>query len=319
MKQKRLNEVRALVASADFQAWWSQLLAVREGLREAEERYEELLGQGTLTEFRAELSQKNAIDTLYRAGEHEDVAANMLFEATELENKSFKFVEDFEHQRIRASDTWYRLGAAEKHLEEAREKKHSAGEVLALEKGLRQVTEDYTREDGRKARLWDEVERLWARSAEVSLLVAEQRVLGKKVRKAAEGLFGMAEERKQKSKDLKVETETAASAVEAAKARRSGLLEEAREKFGCSAGTDFLYFRHREDQRLAFCIALLEDRDGYNLEVKPLAVYQVDRTRGVAFLEPARAASLSQEEGDLRFEEYFLHGRKGEVRAVGGG
>jgi hypothetical protein len=317
MKQKRLNEVRALIASADFQVWWGQLNAVRDGLSDFEARYEDLLGQCTLTEFRAELSQKNAIDTLYRAGEHEDLAANMLFEATELENKSFKGVADFEEQRIRASDCWYRLGAAEKHLEEARELKHSASEVVALEKGVRQFAEDYTREDGRKARLWDEVERLWARSAEVNLLVAEQRALGKKVRRQAEALFGMAEERKLRAKALKTETEAAADAVEASKARRAGLLEEAREKFGCSSGTDFLYFRHRDDQRMAYCIALLEDRDGYNLEVKPLALYQVDRTRGVAFLEPARAVSLSQEEGDLRFEEYFLKGRKGEVRASG--
>ncbi len=318
MKQKRLNEVRALISSADFQAWWSQLNDNREGLRGLEERYEELLGQCTLTEFRAELTQKNAIDTLYRAGEHEDTAANMLFEATELENKSFKGVAEFEEQRIRASETWYRLGAAEKHLEEAREKKHSAGEVLALEKGLKQLADDYAREEGRKARSWDEVERLWARSAEVNLRVAEQRALGKKVRRNAEKFFGLADERKQKARELKVDTEFAARALETAKARRSGVLEEAREKFGCSAGTDFLYFRHRDDQQMAYCIALLEDRDGYNLEVRPLAVYQVDRTRGVAFLEPARVASLSQEEGDLRFEEYFLRGRKGEVGAGGG-
>ncbi len=317
LKQKRLNEVRALVASADFQAWWAQLTAVRAAQKDAEARYEELLGQTTLTEFRAELTQKNAIDTLYRAGEHEDVAANMLFEASELENKSFKFVADFEEQRIRASDNWYRLGAAEKRLEEARDQKRPAADVAGLERGVRQVAEEYQREDGRKARLWDEVERLWARSAEVSLGVAEQRALGKKVRRSAEGLFGAAEERKQRTKDLKAETEAAALAVEGSRAKRSGLLEDAREKFGCSVGTDFLYFRHRDDRRLAWCVALLEDRESYNLEVKPLSVYQVDRTRGVAFLEPARAVCLSQEEGDLRFEEYFLKGRKGEVRAQG--
>jgi hypothetical protein len=311
MKQKRLNEVRALVASPEFQQWWSQLNAARDTLKESETRYEELLGQCTLMEFRAELTQKNAIDTLYRAGEHEDSAANMLFEATELDNKSFKVVEDFEEQRIRASETWYRLGAAEKHLEEAISNKHSASEVQALEKGFRLITDEYAREDGRKARIWDEVEKLWARSAEVSLLVAEQRALGKKVRRNAEELFGVAEERKQKAKDLTAETEAASQAVAEAKARRSALLDQAREKFGCSAGTDFLYFRHRDDQRQAFCIALLEDREGYNLEVKPLAVYQVDRARGVAFLEPARAASLSLEEGDQRFEEYFLKGRQG--------
>src|SRR3954468_19528291 len=107
MKQKRLNEVRALIASPDFQQWWAQLNASRDALKESETRFEELLGQGTLMEFRAELTQKNAIDTLYRAGEHEDTAANMLFESNELENKSFKGVEDFEEHRIRASDTWY--------------------------------------------------------------------------------------------------------------------------------------------------------------------------------------------------------------------
>ncbi len=313
MKQKRLNEVRALINSPDFQQWWGQLNAVRDALKDAETRYEELLGQCTLMEFRAELTQKNAIDTLYRAGEHEDAAANMLFEATELENKSFKGVEDFEEQRVRASELWYRLGAAEKHLEEAIEKKHSSQEVQELEKGLRLMTDEYAKQDGRKARIWDEVEKLWARSAEVSLLVAEQRALGKKVRRQAEELFGVAEERKQKTKELK--TEAAAKSVEAMKARRSGLLDEARDRFGCSAGTDFLYFRHRDDQRQAFCIALLDDREGYNLEVKPLAIYQVDRARGVAFLEPARAVSLSQEEGDLRFEEYFLKGRKGDAPA----
>lgn len=318
MKQKRLTDIRALINSADFQAWWGQLIAVRDLLRESEERYEELLGQTTLTEFRAELTQKNAIDTLYRAGEHEDVAANMLFEATELENKGLKGVAEFEEQRIRASDTWYRLGAAEKHLEEVRAKKGTPKVIAELEKGLKQLTDDYQREDGRKARAWDEVEKHWARSTEVNLQVAEQRALGKKVRRHAEALFGVAEERKQKTKELKAETANAASAVEAAKARHSALLEQAREQFGCSAGIDFLYFRHKDDQRMAYCVSLLDDREGYNLEVKPLGVYQVDRTRGVAFLEPARAASLSQEEGDLRFEEYFLKGRKGEVRASGG-
>ena len=315
MKQKRLNEVRALIASPDFQQWWAQLNAARDALKDSEARYEELLGQGTLMEFRAELTQKNAIDTLYRAGEHEDTAANMLFEATELENKSFKGVEDFEEQRSRASDIWYRLGAAEKHLEEAIERKHSAGTIQELEKGLRLITDEYAKQDGRKERIWDEVEKLWARSAEVSLLVAEQRALGKKVRRHAEELFGVAEERKQKTKELKAETEAAATSVEAMKARRSGWLDEARDKFGCSAGTDFLYFRNRDEQRLAFCIALLDDRDGYNLEVKPLAIYQVDKARGVAFLEPARAVLVTQEEGDLRFEEYFLKGRKGESAA----
>jgi hypothetical protein len=315
VKQRRLADVRALMATPEFTEWWAQLTQARTALRETSARYDELLAQTTLMEFRAELSQKNAIDTLYRAGEHEDTAANMLFEATDLENKSFKAVGEFEEQRYHASEAWYRQGAAEKKLEESKDKKLPEAELRAAERTVTSAHEEYERENSRKLRLWDEVERLWARSAEVSLLVAEERALGKKVRREAEGLFALAEERKKRSKELKAETESCATQVEAAKAKVSAMLSVAREKFGCATGTDFLYFRQKDDQRLAYCISLVEDREGYNLEVKALAVYQVDRARGVAFLEPARAGAPSLEEGDRRFEDYFLKGRKGEARA----
>src|SRR5688572_23479361 len=114
MKPKRLSEVRALISQADFQEWWAQLVKSREEARAAQERYDELLSQNTLMEFKAELTQKNAIDTLYRAGECEDTAANMLFEATGLENRSYRVIADFEEQRYKVSELWYRLGAAEK-------------------------------------------------------------------------------------------------------------------------------------------------------------------------------------------------------------
>lgn len=315
MKQRRLTDVRALLGSVEFTEWWGQLTAARAALRDATARYEELLAQTTLMEFRAELTQKNAIDTLYRAGEHEDTAANMLFEATDLENKSFKGVGEFEEQRFRASEAWYRLGAAEKKRDEAVDKKLPEAEVKNAQRAHELAQTEYEKENARKLRAWDEVERLWARSAEVSLLVAEERALGKKVRKEAEGLFALAEERKKRAKELKAEVEACATQLEGAKAKVSALLSIAREKFGCATGTDFLYFRMKDDQRLAYCIALVEDSEGYNVEVKPLAVYQVDRQRGVSFLEPARASTPSLEEGDRRFEDYFLKGRKGEARA----
>lgn len=312
MKPKRLSELRALIQSAEFAAWWQSLLEARAAIGATEAHYEELLAQATLIDFRAELSQKNAIDTLYRAGEHEDTAAAMLAEATDLENKSFRGVSDFEEQRYRASEAWYRLGAAEKSLEEAKDAKRHPAEIQTLERALRSSAEDYDKENSRKARLWDEVERLWSRSAEVSLLVAEQRAQGKKVRSQAEKLFGTAEERKQKGKALRAETDAAAKAMEAAKAKASALLEQARVSFGCSSGVDFLYFRHKDDQRLAWAVALVDDRESYNVEVQPLHLYQVDRARGVGFLEPARTAPPNLEEADRRFEQYFLQGRKGQ-------
>jgi len=323
MKPKRLSEVRTLVAHPEFQQWWAELVQAREATTAAQERYDELLGQTTLMEFRAELTQKNAIDTLYQAGECEDSAASMLFEATELENRSFRVIAEFEEQRFKVSDLWYKLGASDKALEEAREKnskqpgKRAETEFRNAEKAQRAASAEYERETARKNRLWDEVERIWAKSAEVSLLVAEQRGRGRKVRKEAEGLFGIAEERKQKSKALRADAEKAAAAVTVAQAKTKELLDQARERFGCAAGSDFLYFRQKDNQKLAFCIPLVEDHDSYNVEVKPLSIYSVERQRGVSFLEPARADSPSTEEGDRRFEQYFLTGRKGEVRSAG--
>jgi hypothetical protein len=322
VKPKRLSEVRALIALPEFQEWWEQLVAARVAAKTAFEQYDELLSQTTLTEFRAELTQKNAIDTLYRAGECEDSAANMLFEATELENRSYAAIGEFEEQRFKVSEIWYRLGAAEKSAEEKRElhvtgkSKRTETDVKSSERAHRSAADDYERETAKKNRLWDEVERIWAKSAEVNLLVAEQRGRGKKIRKEAEALFVLAEERKKKAKELRTEADASSAAADRANAKIDGLLEQARERFGCASGSEFLYFRQKDNQKLAFCIPLVEDHDSYNVEVKPLSIYSVERQRGVSFLEPARTAVTSNEEGDRRFEEYFLTGRKGEVRST---
>jgi hypothetical protein len=44
-----------------------------------------------------------------------------------------------------------------------------------------------------------------------------------------------------------------------------------------------------------------------------LGIYRAEKQRGVEFLEPAQEARRA-EEGDQRFEEYFLKGRKGRDR-----
>lgn len=323
MKPRRLLELRTLLSHPDFQEWWSALSQRRGELVTARARYEELLSQTTLMEFRAELTQKNAIDTLYRAGELEDVAASMVAEAQGLENRSMSVLAEFEEHRFITSEFWYRLGAAEKTLEEKREahlgapSKKTEQELKAAEKTHREATFGHEREEEKKRRLWDEVEGIWARSAEVSLLVSEHRLRGRKVRREAEGMFGLAEERKVRAKELRAEADGAARAVEAQEREIKALLDSAREQFSCAPGTEFLFFRRKDNQKLSWALSLIEDRENFNVEVKALAVYSVDKQRGVSFLEPARSDSPSMEEGDRRFEQYFLSGRKGEVRSVG--
>ena len=311
MKPKRLQELKELVASPLFREWWNQVLGARLALADTQARYDELLAQATLMEFRSELTQKNAIDTLYQAGEREDASATLLFEATDLENRSFRQVSDFEEQRIKASDLWYRLGAAERVLEEAKAKNLTGPELKTAERNHQAAAHEYERESTRKQRLWEEVERLWTRSTEVGLLVSEERHQGKKVRRDAEGLFALAEERKTRAKELKVEAEGLAKAVDTAKAQLATTFGKARENFGCSVGTDFIYFRAKDDSSSAFAVAMTDDRDSYNIEVQALVIYSVDKQKGVSFLEPARPPRGTTDEGDRRIEDYFLKGRKG--------
>lgn len=321
MTPKRLSEVLALLAEPDFQTWWAELQKRRAEVETAQKQHVELLSEAALTEFRSELAQKTAIDTLYRAGECDDTAASMLFEGTDLENRSYRAVSDFEELRFKVSEIWYRLGAAEKILDEQREahakanSKKSESELKSAERTYRAACDEYERETGRKNRLWDEVERIWAKSAEVNLLVAEHHLRAKRVRKEAEGLFAEAEERKRLSADLRSKAEAASSRCEAAETALRAVMDRARELFGCAVGTDFLYFQRKDSPKVAFCVSLIEDHDSYNVEVAPLSVYLVDRQRGVAFLEPSAGRAPSAQEGDRRFEEYFLRGRKGPARA----
>ncbi|HZN91358.1 MAG TPA: hypothetical protein VFB81_01585, partial [Myxococcales bacterium] len=86
MRPVRLADLRTLVTQPDFQDWWAQLRSSTEALARAQERWQQALRDAALSEFSAELAQKNAIDTLYRAGESEDQAATLNSEATDAEN-----------------------------------------------------------------------------------------------------------------------------------------------------------------------------------------------------------------------------------------
>lgn len=339
IKARRLGEIRELLGSAEFVGWWDTLSQARHQHAEVVAQYDELLTQAMLMDFRAELAQKNAIDTLYRSGEHEDAASALLAESTELENLSFKSVSDFEELRYRTSETWYRLGAAERQMDELREgiaqlgkqrEKAQGGarreaearlsakehELRLAERSYRQLHADYEREAAKKTRIWDEVERIWARSAEMSLTMAEKKMQARKVRREAEALFAQAEERKQRAQKLRAESEQLALVRDQAAQKVAGVLALARERFACATGDEFLYFRERDQANRAFAVSLVADSQTFNIEVKPLGVYTVDRGRGVGFVEPAVDAPLSAEEGDRRFDAFFLSGRKGEKKTL---
>lgn len=330
MRVVPLRELRELLQGPAFTAWWAAYGAAVEAEHADASGHEQLLGRLRLADLEAEATQRVAIDTFSEAGEAEEAAARVTAEEQAHEVRALEQVGHFEEQRFRTSDLWYRRGGAERTLELRREalgqvagagpeadrlRQQAETAVRAAERQLRALQDEYAAEDRKRSRLWDEVEAAWERSFERSLLAAEHATRSRRIIRRAERLFHEAEEKRGAAKQLRDEAEQAARGLAEAVRHRAGLLEEARERFGCVAGESFLYWRHPGDQRSAWAVALRDDATGWNLAVRPLEVYTVNRARGVALLEPAREGlPLSVEEGDRRFEDYFLGPRQGARR-----
>jgi len=331
MKSLRLGELRELLQSAPFGAWWNDWQRAVASVREARARHEELRSQSELMALRSELAQRAAVDAFSRGGDAEDEGTRRIAEAQAQENRALELVGEYEEQRFRTSDLWVRLGGAEKTLEERREAaagkprdgqrpRGSEGALRDAERQHQLFGEEYAAADRKRARLWEEVEAAWAASFERSLMGAEHGVVARRIRREAERLFEEAEERRARAKQLAADADAAARDLRDAEARQAALLASARETLGCVPGTSFLYWRHTDDKRSAFALALAADPDGANIEVKELAIYTVGRHRGVAFLEPAHdGLGVGPDDGDCRFEEYFLGPRKGARREQEGG
>ncbi len=315
MRALSLSELRELLQGAAFAAWWAELTRAQADLRDAGARHRELLSQAELMELRSELVQRTAMDAFSDGGLAEEAAARAAAQAQALENRALTLVGHYEEQRFRTSDLWYRLGGSERSVEETAD----AAARKALEKQLQALQSEYAAEDRKRDALWAEVEGAWEASFEQSLLAHEHDDRSRRIRKEAERLFEEAEERKQRSRQLRGEADAAGRERAAAAERQAALLERAGRELGCAAGERFLYWRHAEDKRAAFAVALVDDPEGYNVPVRALSVYAVGPQRGTAFLEPAREGlARTVEAGDRRFEEYLLGPRAGVRRGEGG-
>ena len=316
MKSVRLGDLRELLESTAFGAWWTEWQRASSALADARLRHADLVAQSELMTLRSEIAQRAAVDTFSRSGEVEDEGTRWTAEAQGHENRALALVGEYERQRTRASDVWMRLGGADEQLEAKREaagrvrghaRESAEGAVRDAERGRLALAGEYEGEDRKRKALWDEVEGAWAASFERSLVGAEHGLLARRVRRDAERLFSEAEERRARSRQLSGDADTAQRELREADARLGALRAAARERFGCVSGPSFLYWRHQDDSRSAFAVSLGEV-DGANVPVKPLAIFVVGRQRGVAFLEPARdGAGSTAEERDRRIDQFLAH------------
>ncbi len=312
MKSVRLGDLRELLESTAFGAWWTEWQRASSVRSDAQLRHADLVAQSELMTLRAEIAQRAAVDAFSRSGEVEDEGTRWTAEAQTQENRALGLVGEYERQRTRASEAWVKLGGADEVLQERREavggRRAHAKEALEAavrdaEKARQALAEEYDAADRKRRALWDEVEAAWATSLERSLVGAEHAVLARRVRRDAERLFAEAEERRARARQLSVDADAAQRELREADARLVALRGAAREELGCVPGPSFLYWRHQDDPRSAFAVALSEF-DGGNVPAKPLGIYVVGRQRGVAFLEPARdGAGSSAEDRDRRIDQ----------------
>lgn len=313
MKAVRLGELRELLESAAFSAWWTEWQRASSARDDARARHEDLVAQSELMALRSEIVQRAAVEAFSRSGEVEDEGTQWTAQAQVEENRALALVGEFEQQRARATEAWMRVGGAEKAIEERRESlgadKTRAREVLQAslhdaERQRKALLEEYEGADAKRRRLWDDAEAAWATAFERSLVGAEHDVLARRIRRDAERLFAEAEERRLRARQLSADAATALREVREAEGRLSTLRTEARERFQCVPGPAFLYWRHGEDKRSAFAVALADQPEGAGPASRALGVYVVGRQRGVAALEVARdGAGSSAEERDRRLDQ----------------
>jgi hypothetical protein len=304
VQARKLEQVRAVLASPEFRDWWDQLARAREAARSGELRREELDAQAAILTLRAELSERAALDLVYAADERERTASRLQAETLEVENLALAGVERFEKQREVATLAWHKLNQCEQTLEKA-----SGDGRASARAALDEARAQYQREEEKRDAIWLETEGIWTRAFELSLLATEERIRVKRDRHTAESLLGEAEERKRRAARLRQDAQDARAALESSRKQLEAVRAAAAARFGCAAGEDFLYWRQEERHTMTWCVALVADTDQYNLEVRPLEVYQADRNRGAYHLEAAAEAKMEGDAG-REIREALLAGRR---------
>jgi len=328
MRARWFNQVRELISGNDFIAWWKRFSATQMDLTRTKVRLDELLTQENLMQFRADLSQQKGIDRLYLSGSYEEKANQMQFVASELENKSYSAVAKFEEKRIQVSELWFKVGALEHRMEELRtnieslkskqgqgqSKSELAAEIKLrevdmkkLQKEHKKVFEDYELESAVKQKLWAAVEEVWGQSLECNLKSAEGKIKSRSIKNDSEGCFIEAEVNKRRAQELSKEVVETRGQVTALEEKLKKMLDEASTVFNCIALEDFLYWQERESNRFVYCVPLVNDAVNCNIELKALAIYQVDRQKGVEFIEPAMSSAKAPESADRRLDNFFAN------------
>ncbi len=321
MKRKSFDEVQKLIREDTFLGWFHDLKQTRLELQQADRDYLEFLSKENLESFLAELVQKDAIDTLYRAGDYEDEASALIAEAGMLENASLEAVAGFETLRMETSEKWISLEAIEHFFEE---KKDELNQLLAYEKKGNNVSgdikklkaefkkleeivtlkrEEYRISAAKRDATWKEVENRWNQSFVKDLTIRERFVYSKKERKRSELLFQKAEQHKKHALEYKVKINQSNQKKLLLEEKNNELLRMVESHFHAVALKDFLFWQQKENDKYIFVVPLITDFEYFNMEIEELKIYQADRKKGIELIEPY--VSTIVQNNDPRLVQFF--------------
>jgi hypothetical protein len=332
MKAKWVHEIEGLVRSPEFGEWYQEFIELTNGFKKVKLAREDLLAQASMMHARADFGQQCADEKLFAAGECEDSGAAAHAEFAEIENNSFEALSAYEVQRQKASDTWMELDRHDASIEDMRQeaseliagieagKKQGDGDsgsaalgdrlerieaaIEARSQDVEEVRTRYDRDTQRKLDLWDEVEASWSRAFQANLGRSEYAYQSRRLRGEAEAQFVRAAQERKRVDELEVEAHQLDGKLVEYKDEIGMHIKEGRSRFECTIVEEFLYWPKQSEVRMVLCVPLVDDRDYLNIQVQALSIYQLDRAKGLDFIEPVAESTETAGE-DPRLTAFF--------------
>ena len=204
---------------------------------------------------------------------------------------------------------------------------HLQREINTLQQQIEELRSDYREFIRLKEELWQQVETEWSHSFAVKMAHTTQEYLSRKLKMKAEALYAQSHRVRLGEQDCEDQDKEAASGdpverpPEALKedldrfSTRAIELEQeleqhrdtGREIFMACIVEDFMFWPRKDNVKWAFVVPLVEDREFLNIQVQPLVIYQIERARGLDFIEPfiLEQQGVHPDENDLRLEDFF--------------
>ena len=312
MKTKTSQDIVQFLDTDFFLKWYRRSRDIRAEQEAVLQRREGLFSQLSMLRFQSESIRQKAETLLMRAGQWEEKSALALSKLADLENDSFQAVSDFEKQRSKASGAWADRDCVDQDVESLRQKiflvqsrmkaaeKYHSDDVdrmrdelnaarAHLEARLQQLQVADRRmknEENKRTAIWSRVETRWSDSLRASLARSEYLYLAKRDRALAETLLYSADQEQKRDQTLREQLKKISIQEHGLEDALQTHLFEAEKDFDCILLSEFLYWPSSDDVGSAYAVPLRRDQQLHNVDLEPLRVYRVARTRGVEFLEP---------------------------------